>query len=94
MAKAARRAAGSSGAASSSDFKEGDRVKFAASHNKALELVGKVVKVHESGDLVDVEADVDGKIIEVEGHIHTLPVEDVKAAGESESHRHVGDGSR
>ena len=80
--------------AASTDFVEGDRVKFPSSHNKALELVGKVVKVHKSGDLVDVEADVDGKIIEVEGHVQTVPVEELKSAADGDKHRHVGDGSK
>ena len=77
-----------------SSFAEGDRVRFAPSHNKALELVGKVVKVHESGDLVDIECEVDGKVVEVEGHIQTAHVSDVKAAAEGDKHRHVGDGSK
>jgi hypothetical protein len=71
---------------------EGDRVKFRPSHNKALELVGKVVKVHEEdGDLVDIECEVDGKIVEVEGHLQTAHVSDVKIANEGDTHRHVGD---
>ena len=81
-------------AASGADVKEGDRVKFSPTHNKAVELVGKVVKVHESGDLVDVECEVDGKIVEVEGHLQTVPMSELKLAAESDTHRHVGDGSK
>jgi hypothetical protein len=81
-------------AASGSEYAVGDRVKFPSSHNKALELVGRIVKVHESGDAVDIECDVDGKIIEVEGHIQTVPVSELKDAAEGDKHRHVGDGSK
>ena len=77
----------------SDQFQEGDRVTFLSSHNKALELVGKIVKIHEESDLLDIEADVDGKIIEVEGHVQTISAADVKAAGEGAKHRHVGDRS-
>jgi len=75
----------------SDQFQEGDRVKFAPSHNKALELTGKIVKIHEGADLLDIEADVDGKIIEVEGHVQTVSAADVKPASEGDKHRHVGD---
>ena len=89
MATKSKKAASGGG-----DFAEGDRVKFRPSHNKALELTGKVVKVHESGELVDVEAEVDGKIVEAEGHVQTVPVDDVKPAVDSDKHRAVGDGSK
>jgi hypothetical protein len=78
-------------AVETSGLNEGDRVKFQPPHNKALQLVGKVVRVHEDGDLVDVEAEVDGKIVQVEGHVHTVSASSVKPAGKDEEHRHVGD---
>ena len=77
--------------ATTTDFAEGDRVKFRPAHNKALELVGKVAKVHEDSDLVDIECEVDGKLVEVEGHLQTAHISDVKIANDSDKHRHVGD---
>lgn len=47
-------------------FAEGQRVKFRRSHDKALELTGTIVKVHEDSDLVDIATEPDGKVIEVE----------------------------
>jgi hypothetical protein len=43
----------------------GQRVKFRRSHDKSLELTGRVVKVDEDAGVVDIETEPDGKILEV-----------------------------
>lgn len=46
-------------------FVEGQRVKFKSTHDQQHELTGTIVRVHEDSDLVDIETEPDGKIIEV-----------------------------
>jgi hypothetical protein len=46
-------------------FQLGERVCFFRSHDKTLELTGTIVKIHEDADLVDIEIDADGRVIEV-----------------------------
>lgn len=46
-------------------LKEGQKVKFRPTHNKALELRGTVKKVSDEHDVVTVTADPDGKAVEV-----------------------------
>ncbi len=43
----------------------GQRVRFRRSHDKATELTGKIVKLHEDSDLIDVETEPDGRIAEI-----------------------------
>lgn len=69
-------------------FDVGARVKFYATHNKALELVGTVLEV--GNDLADVEVEPDGKIFEVE-QVHVVPVSELRPAGKGDTNRHVGD---
>jgi signal peptidase I len=68
---------------------EGDRVKFLWPSNKAIEIVGTVKGVR--GDLIDIEFERDGKIVEVEGHVETVHVSELKPALQGDTHRHVGD---
>lgn len=64
-------------------FKAGDKVTFRLSHNKAIELTGKVVAAPEGKELhensVLIEADVDGKVIEVPT-VYEAHIDDVNAA--------------
>jgi len=76
------------GAWSKGELGEGARVKFLLPGNKALELVGTVVAMR--GDLLDIECDADGKLIEVAGHIETVHASEVRAASDDDTHRHVG----
>ena len=58
-------------------FEVGQRVKFRRSHDKALELTGTIVRVHENyPDLLDIATEPDGKILEVET-IETAHIADV-----------------
>ena len=57
----------------------GQRVKFYRSHDKAHQLVGKIVKIHSGeADVVDVEFEKDGKLVEVTGHVETVHAADVE----------------
>jgi hypothetical protein len=47
-------------------LEEGQRVKFYGTHDKSNQFTGRVVRVHEDSDLVDIAAEPDGKAIEVE----------------------------
>jgi len=75
--------------AAKDSLKEGDHVEFSPSHNKALRLTGEIVKIHPGADdCVDIECDVDGKNVEVAGHVETAHAGDVtvlesKAKGKS-----------
>jgi len=65
--------------AAKDSLKEGDHVEFSPSHNKALRLTGEIVKIHPGADdCVDIECDVDGKNVEVEGHVETAHAGEVK----------------
>jgi hypothetical protein len=64
--------------AAKDSLKEGDHVEFSPSHNKALKLTGEIVKIHAGADdCVDIECDVDGKNVEVAGHVQTAHAGDV-----------------
>jgi len=43
----------------------GQRVKFLRSHDRTVELTGRIVKIHEDSDAVDIETEPDGRIAEV-----------------------------
>ena len=47
------------------DLKVGQRVKFHPTHNKSLMLTGSITAISETNDLVEIEAEPDGKVIEV-----------------------------
>jgi hypothetical protein len=47
-------------------FEVGQRVGFLPTHDKATPLTGTIVAFHEDSDLVDIEAEPDGKAVEVE----------------------------
>jgi hypothetical protein len=56
----------------------GQWVKFRRSHDKAVELAGKIVRIHPGDDdCVDVEVAADGRIVEVSGSIETAHAADV-----------------
>ena len=69
--------------AAKDSLKKGQHVEFSPSHNKALKLTGEIVKIHAGADdCVDIECDVDGKNVEVEGHVETAHAGDVKVLEE------------
>jgi hypothetical protein len=47
-------------------FSEGQRVKFYGTHDKSNQFTGRIVRMHEDSDLIDISAEPDGKAIEVE----------------------------
>lgn len=51
--------------AEKSQLELGQRVKFQRSHDRSVELTGKIVKIYEDSDSVDIETEPDGKIAEV-----------------------------
>jgi hypothetical protein len=63
--------------AKKTELKVGDRVEFLRSHDKHVKLKGVIVKIHEHSELVDIDRDVDGKIVEVKG-VETAHAADVK----------------
>jgi hypothetical protein len=70
--------------AAKDSLKKGQHVEFSPSHNKALKLTGEIVKIHAGADdCVDIECDVDGKNVEVEGHVETAHAGDVTLLEES-----------
>jgi len=87
--KAAEEPEEKAAAAAATAIGEGDRVKFLLPSNKSLEMVGTVLAVN--GDLLDIECEVDGKLVEVEGYVQTVHARDVKPASKGDAHRHVGD---
>lgn len=78
--------------ANKTDLSPGQRVRFRRSHDKAVELTGKIVKVHEDEDVVDVQVEPDGKLAEVEttetAHVDDItPLEEVAADSSARSKR-------
>lgn len=60
-------------------FKVGQRVRFRRSHDQATVLTGEIVKIHPGADdVLDVESEVDGKIVEV-SRVETVHARDVTA---------------
>jgi hypothetical protein len=59
----------------------GQRVKFFRTHDKATELTGTILKVHDGSDLVDIATEPDGKAIEIET-LETAHVSDVTPIAE------------
>ncbi len=51
--------------AEKSQLEVGQRVRFSRSHDGAVELVGRIVKIHEDSESVDIETEPDGRIAEV-----------------------------
>ncbi len=47
-------------------LKVGQKVRFRPTHQPELELSGTISAISEDHDVVDVDADVDGKVIQVE----------------------------
>jgi hypothetical protein len=64
--------------AEKSDLAVGQRVKFLRSHDKAVELIGRITSIAEEADLVDVVTEPDGKIVEV-ATTETVLVADITA---------------
>lgn len=65
-------------------FKVGQRVWFARSHDKVTKLFGRIVKVHAgNADCVDIETEVDGKVVE-KSSLETAHAADVVLAPEKE----------
>jgi preprotein translocase subunit YajC len=60
----------------------GQRVRFKRSHDKAVELVGTIVKVNEDST-VEILTEVDGKVIEVET-TETAHIADVAPVGKAD----------
>jgi hypothetical protein len=52
--------------AEKSDLRMDQRVRFRRSHDKTVELTGKIVRIHEDADCVDVQVEPDGKLAEIE----------------------------
>lgn len=69
----------------------GDHVSFLRSHDR-LELTGTITNIHDDADLVDIDCDVDGKLVCVE-HAETTHAADVtvleKATHGSESYAEI-----
>jgi hypothetical protein len=61
-------------------FQLGERVRFFRSHDKTLELTGTIVKIHEDADLVDIEIEADGRMIEV-SRVETVHLADIIGVG-------------
>ena len=59
----------------------GQRVKFLRSHDRTVELTGRIVKIHEDSDAVDIETEPDGRIAEV-STIETAHRADITPAGQ------------
>lgn len=57
------------------DLKVGQTVRFKRTHDKAVELTGKVVKLHEDGRSVDVQLIPDGVNVQHDG-LETAHVDD------------------
>lgn len=53
----------------------GDRVEFFPTHNK-VKLTGTIEAIHEDDDIIEIDCDVDGKLVEVE-HIEHAHVTEV-----------------
>jgi hypothetical protein len=51
--------------AEKSQLEMGQRVKFLRSHDRTVELTGRIVKIHDDSDAVDIETEPDGRIAEV-----------------------------
>lgn len=59
-----------------SDLSVGDKVGFVRTHDKTTKLTGTISKIHKDDDIVEIDRDVDGKVVEVEGveHAHAADV--------------------
>ncbi len=61
----------------------GQRVAFRLTHQPEIKLTGKVLRADAGDECVDVLADQDGKVIEVDNFVHTLPARDCKVIEEA-----------
>jgi len=67
--------------AEKSQLEMGQRVKFLRSHDRTVELTGRIVKIHDDSDAVDIETEPDGRIAEV-STTETAHAADVTAIGQ------------
>jgi len=68
--------------AEKSQLEMGQRVKFLRSHDRTVELTGRIVKIHDDSDAVDIETEPDGRIAEVSTR-ETAHAADVTVLGEA-----------
>jgi hypothetical protein len=68
--------------ATKKELKVGDRVEYRRTHDKAVRLIGTISAIHDKDDLVEIEREVDGRIVEVEGtdHAHASDVNVIEKA--------------